>query len=60
VFIVLRKETAAFQRCRPWKGVETDHFSGVLGDDCGASDNLLDGLAMTMSPRVPAVYMAMG
>ena len=43
VFIVLKKETASPPPAeRLWIGVETDCFSGILGDDCGASGNLLN------------------
>ena len=33
-------------------------FSGVLGDDCGASANLLDYSSTAMSSHVPAVSIA--
>jgi len=39
---------------------QKDCFSGVLGDDYGASANLLDYSSIAMSSHVPAVSMAMG
>ena len=55
-----RKRSHAAGQGQALKRENCYHFSGVLDDDCAASDNLLDVLAMTRSPRVPAVCVTMG